>query len=247
MSRKKSFVLYCENLEQVSLLSDTQAGKLFKALMRYADSGETPEFSNGLLQMAFSFMSAQIRRDLDKWEETCQIRSEVGKKGGAPKGNRNAAKKQPKQPKQPDNENVYENENDNVTVCESENVAAPEIADAPSAPDGAQTLPTQDAHTQSKQIVLPMQAADILELADGLGISWDIGEAQRFLDYNRNRGRKDGWDFAIQRWEEHRGKCQQHTDRPSAKHAVPQEDYSEYEALANRFLDDDKLENYVVI
>lgn len=92
-----------------------------------------------------------------------------------------------------------------------------------------------------------MQAADILELVDGLGISWDIGEAQRFLNYNRNRGRKDGWDFAIQRWEEHRGKCQQHRDRPSAKHAVPQEDYSEYEALANCFLDDDKLENYVEI
>lgn len=92
MPRKTSFVMYCENLEQVSLLSDTQAGKLFKALMRYVESGDIPEFGDGLLQMAFSFMSAQIRRDLEKWDETCQIRSEVGKKGGAPKGNRNAAK-----------------------------------------------------------------------------------------------------------------------------------------------------------
>ena len=66
-----------------SLDSNEEAGELIKALFAFAKRGEIAEFS-GALKMAFIFMSQQLERDGLKWEETCNRRSESGKKGGRP-------------------------------------------------------------------------------------------------------------------------------------------------------------------
>ena len=66
-----------------SLDSNEEAGELIKALFAFAKRGEIAEFS-GALKMVFIFMSQQLERDGLKWEETCNRRSESGKKGGRP-------------------------------------------------------------------------------------------------------------------------------------------------------------------
>lgn len=66
-----------------SLDSNEEAGELIKALFAFAKRGEIAEFS-GALKMAFIFMSQQLERDGQKWEETCEARSEAGRKGGRP-------------------------------------------------------------------------------------------------------------------------------------------------------------------
>lgn len=66
-----------------TLDSNEEAGELIKALFAFAKRGEIAEFS-GALKMAFIFMSQQLDRDGHKWEETCNSRSEAGKKGGRP-------------------------------------------------------------------------------------------------------------------------------------------------------------------
>lgn len=66
MADNKSFVLYVDTQEQISILSDEQAGKLFKALFLYAQSGEVIQTSDGMLTMAFSFIAAQIQRDKEQ-------------------------------------------------------------------------------------------------------------------------------------------------------------------------------------
>ena len=43
------------------------------------------------LQVLFSVFTSQIDECAEKWEEAKRKRVEAGKKGGAPKGNRNAA------------------------------------------------------------------------------------------------------------------------------------------------------------
>ena len=105
-----------------SLDNNEQAGELIKALFAFAKRGEIAEFT-GALKMAFVFMSQQLERDADKWEEICSQRSEAGRKGGAPKGNKNASKQpkqpfgclnnqnQPKQPKQADTDTEYDTDN----------------------------------------------------------------------------------------------------------------------------------------
>ena len=60
MEKKNSFVLYLNALEQWEMLSDEQAGKLVKALFKYADTGEKLQTEDGMLRMAFSFITAQM-------------------------------------------------------------------------------------------------------------------------------------------------------------------------------------------
>lgn len=237
MKKKTRFVMYCEYREQIGTLTDEQSGQLFKALIEYADEGTTHELHDPLVKLCFSFIRAQMDRDTEKWEDTLRARSEAGKKGGAPKGNRNAAKKQPKQAKQRENENVYENvyenenEDENVNVCENvyedENVRADE--NAPAAPS------THTAHTD-KQEVLSVEA--VLDRARAHGYGWDASEAERFLAYNADKGRTQGWDFAIDRWEERR---QEHVHRPPKPQAFPTMGLSpsldDYASLVNRFAD----------
>ncbi len=117
MPEKKSFILYTDNRNQINMLSDQQAGQLFKALFGFAESGDIPVFDDGMTTMAFSFISAQIKRDSEKYDEVCKKRSENGKKGGRPSEKAKKAngffEKQNKQTKakKADNDTVTENEN----------------------------------------------------------------------------------------------------------------------------------------
>ncbi len=84
--KKQSFILYTDTEEQISILSDAQAGQLFKLLLRVASGEEKPRnIADPMVKMAFCFIAAQIERDAQKYEEVCQKRSEYGKKGGRPR------------------------------------------------------------------------------------------------------------------------------------------------------------------
>lgn len=107
---KSSFVLYADMAQHIALLSDEQAGQLFKGLFVYCRDGNTPTFANGITTMAFSFIAAQIDRDAQKYSETCAKRSAAGKKGGRPRKTNALEQKQTKA-KKADNDT----DNDNVT------------------------------------------------------------------------------------------------------------------------------------
>lgn len=55
MDGKKSFILYCDIGQHLELLSNEDAGLLFKGIVHYAGSGEPPELPP-MAAMAFSFM-----------------------------------------------------------------------------------------------------------------------------------------------------------------------------------------------
>lgn len=69
-------------MEQFNELSDEQAGKLIKAIFMYAEKKIIPEFDDGMVKMAFSFIKSRIDLDLEKWNKTREKRSEAGRKGG---------------------------------------------------------------------------------------------------------------------------------------------------------------------
>lgn len=85
MADKKSFLIYLDNQKQVNMLTDEQAGKLFKALFAFAKDGIETDFDDGVVAMIFSFMSDSIKRDTEKYEEVCENRRKAGKLGGRPK------------------------------------------------------------------------------------------------------------------------------------------------------------------
>ena len=72
MSERKSIVLYLDSEQQWEMLSNEQAGILIKALLKYSVTGERIKTDDGMMLMAFSFMSAQIDRDGAKYDEKCE-------------------------------------------------------------------------------------------------------------------------------------------------------------------------------
>ena len=72
MAEKKSFMIYLDNEKQVNMLTDEQAGKLFKALFEFAKDGTETDFNDGMIAMAFSFMTDSITRDTAKYNAKCE-------------------------------------------------------------------------------------------------------------------------------------------------------------------------------
>ena len=143
MSDKKSFKIYKEWGSQFSCLDDASAGELIKAIFTYQSTGEEPCGMSPIVAMAFSFIKQQFERDNASYEKTSEVRSEAGKKGGAPKGNTNAAKKQAKTSKNKQN-NLEEEEEveveDKVEIIEKDT----DVSFSPDDFDNHPSLPLND-------------------------------------------------------------------------------------------------------
>lgn len=85
MAEKKSFILYLDYKMHFDLLTNEQKGILINALFEFAENGEVQKFEDKVVEMAFSFISVQMKRDKEKYDEVCERRREAGKLGGRPK------------------------------------------------------------------------------------------------------------------------------------------------------------------
>lgn len=84
MEKKNSFVLYTDYRRQFDLLTDAELGQLIRAVMDYVETGQPPDLPAGP-QMAFAFISAQIDRDMKKYQEVVEKRRAAGSAGGRQK------------------------------------------------------------------------------------------------------------------------------------------------------------------
>ena len=84
----------------------------------------------------------------------------------------------------------------------------PEAAPAPS-----------QGGTHTTQAAAGLTCGEVIQRAAELGYLWSEEEAERFIAYNRDYGRKDNWDFAIVVWERNRKQRKKtgHTIPPSCK------------------------------
>ena len=125
MNERKSFVMYMDWYEVVSMLDDKQAGALVKALYEFEVNGKVPKLDQ-ITAVAFTVMKSTLERDRKKWEETTQKRRENGLKGGRPKKANGFSQKQTEAKKADNvNENVSDNDNesDNASVSKNESVS----------------------------------------------------------------------------------------------------------------------------
>jgi len=81
---KKSFIAYCDWLETFEELTDEEAGKLVKHLLRYVND-QNPVTEDKLTKMCFIPIQQSLKRDLKKYEGYVQKQRENGAKGGRPK------------------------------------------------------------------------------------------------------------------------------------------------------------------
>lgn len=98
----QSFVCHPSYYDAVlAIKNEAVQTRMLKAIFSYGCFNDIPDFSDidpmGALDCAFSQIKDQIDRDREKWYDKAKKRSEAGKKGGAPRGNKNACKTQNKQ------------------------------------------------------------------------------------------------------------------------------------------------------
>lgn len=117
---KKSFVLYCDQIETFEELSDTEAGLLIKHIFRYVND-ENPETDNQLVKLAFVPIKQSLKRDLKKFEAICERNSKNGSLGGRPKNPKEPNKPSgfsgnPKKPKKADSDSDSDSDSENDTI-----------------------------------------------------------------------------------------------------------------------------------
>lgn len=111
---KKGFILHLDSLSVLDILTDEQAGKLFKAIRNY-NLGDEPDLDLSL-SIAFLPFKNQFQRDSEKYERTCERNTENGKKGGRPRKPKETEKTQSviSKPKKADNKNDNKNDNNSI-------------------------------------------------------------------------------------------------------------------------------------
>ena len=90
ITEKTTFILNNEYKEQVDLLSDAQAGQLFRAILQYANEQKVDAIADSVVNVMFSFIRQQMDKDCKKYEEACKKRAEAGRKGGLQKAKNKA-------------------------------------------------------------------------------------------------------------------------------------------------------------
>lgn len=88
---KDSFILFTEYKEQVDMLTDEQAGILFKAIFCYS-AGEALPPMDAITKMAFSFIRSAMDRADDKYQRKVDANRENGRRGGRPAKNKQEEK-----------------------------------------------------------------------------------------------------------------------------------------------------------
>ena len=112
--KRDSFIFYRSFYEAINDLPETNQLEIYKAICELSLNFKDVKL-NGLSKTIFKLIKPQIDANNQRFEN--------GLKGGPPKGNQNATKKQPKnnQDTTKKQSNINVNENDNVNVNENEN------------------------------------------------------------------------------------------------------------------------------
>lgn len=121
---KKAFLMYADQKDLFEELSDEEAGRLIKHIMRYVND-ENPVAPDRITKISFTPIQKQLKRDLKSYEEIRQKRAEYGKKGGqrsaearskTKQNEANGSNGEAKRSNTQANEAVNDNVNDTVNV-----------------------------------------------------------------------------------------------------------------------------------
>ena len=75
MKKPKGFFTYFQHAEVIGEFSDDEAGKLFKALLRYSMTGESPDFDGDkTLRIVFRMLKADIDENFERYRTVCENR-----------------------------------------------------------------------------------------------------------------------------------------------------------------------------
>ena len=206
MENKNSFVLYTDYFEQIEILNMEQRGILLTACMLYQLGKELPKM-DPVTKMCYLFISADIRRNNEKYERIVEQRAEAGRKGGmqtqanktsqANQANATFAtfasksKSSKIKQNQANQANASDNDNDNVNVNVNDNVNGNVDVNVNEAVTGPETEPNKQPTNKStnQQINQQTNNPTFKEIADEIAEQGYTVSATKFFDHYE----KNGW------------------------------------------------------
>ena len=130
--KKKSFILYDDDVSCVEHLSTQQAGQLLKAIVNLRATGEVPDFgSDAALKILFHQITTHIAINEERYQKICERNSQIARKRwdtkdtsayeSVPK-DASAYESVPESTKRCLNDNDNDNVNDNKNDIDNDNV-----------------------------------------------------------------------------------------------------------------------------
>ena len=151
MSKMPYVMVYADLKSTVDLLSDTEAGRLLKALLSYVNGEEAAV--SGQEKLVYQMLKSQIDRDTEKYQSRAATNRENGRKGGAPAGNQNARKTTENNPKQPGT--TENNQNQPKTTYKKEKEEEKD-----------KDKDKEEGKDKDKEYIHDMRASEIAEIVD---------------------------------------------------------------------------------
>lgn len=113
MKEKDSFILYNEQKEIIDTLSDSEAGKLIKAIFEYETTLQVPKLSK-TLNLVFIPIKNALDRNREKYEKACKRNKENIQKRWNKENTKNTSGKNGirENTKNTDNDNEHDSDND---------------------------------------------------------------------------------------------------------------------------------------
>lgn len=69
MARRKSFIVFCDRINELEMLTDEECGKLFKGLIHYVSDGVEFKATSLPLKLMFSVFKSQIDDNGEKYQK----------------------------------------------------------------------------------------------------------------------------------------------------------------------------------
>jgi len=100
-NKRKGVLIFNSWLDvMIDVLTPEQTIEIL-SLIRATSKGEDYEIKDDALRIHWFYMSQTLDASIDKYDKLCAKRREIGKLGGAPKGNKNANKNNQNNQNQP--------------------------------------------------------------------------------------------------------------------------------------------------
>lgn len=108
MKYLKVFTDFADAMEE---LGDAERGRLFTAMLKYAETGAAPDF-RGNERFIWPVAKLQIDRTVEEYNRTAEVRRECGKLGGRPKKPNGSSENQKNQKVFEKSKKTYDKDND---------------------------------------------------------------------------------------------------------------------------------------
>lgn len=197
----ESIVIHTDIKEKLQWLTDEEAGRLFKAIVAYAESGTilSPD-ADKALGLVFLFVKDQIDRDYEKYQARVKANRENGSKGGRPHKS-----KEPNKPTETDGLSEKPNKTDGLFTEPTETLPNPIPNPKP------KSIPT-DSEGKAKRFTKPT-LQEIEEYVKEMG--WNDDPGAIYDHYEANGWKQSGgngikdWKAAVRNWHRRSGSFNQ--------------------------------------